>query len=440
MSDISFAIAKIGGGKSRFAAEQVCRELERSDRMIVTNLATWLYEAPDMGHMSLADWCWKYVPRGIDIGKRVRVLKRGEVRDFYMHYPGFDLSLCNDEGEFAGYDVKPGGGQLLPNLAERQRLQQASKIPMGCLFVLDEVHLYFGSREWQKCGPGVIHYMSQLRKLNDDVLLITQHEGKVDKNFRRDATEWIYFENMGRRRLWGGVSFAGTVRFQVFLKEPEKGDEPERTGSYKIVAREYEKVYDTMAGVGLAGRLIPEQKEKRGGHWSRWIVIGAVIIIASIIFPSLVMKWAGRATRSAVSGFSQGMAGKIVTGVPAASSVVSAEPRIQRAVGADAPAHVERKAALAMANEKPAGPGKSDLEVSASVFYVGWVGDGVQRKFFLTDGSDFHLGDGHLQTVGRNFIVADGVKYLEKENPEAEGASGSVRGGYPAYHAPARRS
>ncbi len=435
MSEITFAIAKIGGGKSRFAAEAVCKELERSERMIVTNLATWTYSAPDSGHMSLADWCWKYVARGVDIAKRVRILGRGQTREFYMHYPGFDLSLCNDEGEFAGYDVKAAAGQLLPNLAERQRLQEMGKIPFGCFFVLDEVHLHFGARDWQRCGQGVVHYMSQLRKLNDDVLMITQHPGKVDKNFRRDATEWIYFENMGRRRLWGGVSFAGMVRYQVFLKEPERGDQPERTGSYRISDKEYHRVYDTMAGVGLAGHLLPETAHKKGGHWVRWVIIGVVIVMAACVLPGMVIKWAGKATRGAMRSFSGEVAAKVVgrgaSGVVPTNLVPVRGHSVEVEEMKVAP---QRKTVVQSSFVVPpvfdSGP-----VYSSNVWWCGMVVEGEQKRVFLTDETVWRTGDGHLTAIeSGKWVEVDGVRYKWKR-PEAVATPGRD---FPVYNSGAR--
>ena len=87
--------------------------------MVVTNLPMWLTRQPsyessvgdvgwrsesatvnggphldagDVKHMTAAEWCHKYVSHPVRVPERLRILKRDEVKTFYRHYPGFDLT------------------------------------------------------------------------------------------------------------------------------------------------------------------------------------------------------------------------------------------------------------------------------------------------------------------------------------------------------------
>src|SRR5579859_2884107 len=187
MADITILTAHIGGGKSLYATRQICEELRRSERMIVTNVPIFLEDAPE-GYITLGEWCHKYVERPVDLKKRFRLLTDEEVWEFWRYLPGRKL----DEVERS---MPKGEVEKVPDLASRQG-------DGGCLYAIDEAHLRFGARDWQRTGTAIQFYMSQLRKLNDDIYLISQNPGKLDKNFRRDATEWIVMQNMAKKSLF----------------------------------------------------------------------------------------------------------------------------------------------------------------------------------------------------------------------------------------------
>lgn len=74
------------------------------------------------------------------------------------------------------------------------------KIPFGTpdAFVelfLDEIHLFFNSRDWaqtQKNSPDLISFLSQSRKAHVNITFIVQDSDTLDKQFRLQA-EWEYF-------------------------------------------------------------------------------------------------------------------------------------------------------------------------------------------------------------------------------------------------------
>lgn len=53
------------------------------------------------------------------------------------------------------------------------------------LVVVDEAHLYFNARDWNKTSRGVLEFLSQARKCFVHLILISQSENNIDKQFRR---------------------------------------------------------------------------------------------------------------------------------------------------------------------------------------------------------------------------------------------------------------
>ena len=404
MAEINFITAPIGGGKSRFGAQLVCDELERGQRMVVTNLAMWAWEPGDDKHLSVADWCHRHVEGSVDLHRRLRLLGgHEEVMQFYLHYPGFDLGTIVDAGSRGenGAVWKP---RVLPDLATRQRMQVSRECPEGCLFVLDEVHLHFGAREWAQAGPGVEHYMSQLRKLNDDIYLVTQHVDKVDKNFRRNATKVFYVKNMNRTKLFGGVSFKDQFRVSEFAGMPEKGDKPIGTKVFKLADRDYHRVYDTMGGVGLPGAgMAPEKKVVRGGHWSRWVAIGCAIL--------LVAYWAPKLTMRAIGAGVGGMLHATVKGVQNSMGTVNPAfvrtNAVARVLGPDVRVVVPVVSALVEKKEVV----EDVVPVSSDTWWIGKAVAGGKISVWLSNGEAFKQDDGSLTWVSRDYVIVEGVRY-----------------------------
>jgi len=264
MSDIRFITAPIGGGKTLWATIQICKELEKTERFIVTNVPLRLPE--------LAEYCHKWIKRPVDLRKRVRVITPEQAKKWFYFLPGQELTRM---AEVAGRQGKDH----------------------GCHYVLDEVHLLFPARKWAEVADEVEEYTSQLRKLNDDLMLISQHPDKVDKNFRRNATEWLYVTNLGKSRLFLGVGIPGRFRWNLYSMQPQGKEKPEASGFYSFdKARGYHLCYNTMAGVGFEGQVQSETKAKRG-HWSKWIIYGVLMVGLAWFIPRIasgvIHAWIG---------------------------------------------------------------------------------------------------------------------------------------------------
>lgn len=253
---IFYICGKPGGGKSYVAVAQICAELQSGKgRNIVTNIALNLPE--------LAQWCHKNVKEEVNLDERIRILDEEETAEFWLYEPHFKYEdrKTIKKGKLS-MEVPDFGLRGLP----------------GTLYVIDEVHVYFGAREWQSTGPDCTYFLSQHRKMACDVILVTQHPEQTDKALRRLAQEYMTVRNLSREPVFGFriANFFRTIRSLNSPTSPNPGTF--ETGFVKLRPEEFGRLYDTMAGVGIAGRLTP-QNEQRGIHWG-WLLVPCFAVLA----------------------------------------------------------------------------------------------------------------------------------------------------------------
>jgi hypothetical protein len=279
---IHFVTGKPGSGKSFFGVRQLVEELRISERLVVTNLP--------LSIEALAEYVHKNIEKPVDLSKRLRVLMDSQVRRFWLHLPNYNVTKS----------VRAMGADSpeVPDFSE-----YGIKNPTGCLFIIDEVHLFFGARDWQKNGVDCQFFFSQHRHLKCDVMLLTQHPEKVDKNMRRDAQDFTVLRNMQSEPLFLGVRFKNLIRRGTFLAEPTRNDTPSETGFFKLDISGLCQLYDTSAGVGLVGRLDVTPKRKGRGLWVWGLAIAAALFLAWGI-PRALGYLSGKAIRGFTGGIS----------------------------------------------------------------------------------------------------------------------------------------
>jgi Zonular occludens toxin (Zot) len=257
---IFYICGKPGGGKSYFAVHQICEELKSGKgRYIVTNVALNLPE--------LAEWCHKNVKDEVNLAERIRILDDEETGEFWLYEPHhkFENRRTLKFGRRT-MEVPDFTGRGMP----------------GTLYVIDEVHNYFGARDWQATGSDCTYFLSQHRKMLCDVVLITQHPDQTDKALRRLAQEYMVIRNLSREPVFG-FRIANFFRWTRMLNSPSSPNPaPFDSGFLKLKAEEYGKLYDTMAGVGIAGRVSPSN-EQRGIHW-HWLGVPLALIVAFFVW------------------------------------------------------------------------------------------------------------------------------------------------------------
>lgn len=321
---IPIVCGKPRGGKSYYACVQICEELLRSNRYVVTNLPL------DLGE--LAEFCEREVDGPFNVGERVRLLTEEETHKFWLYDPEGEIVKTRSIGMPAGKDqVLASGGDcvkprevLVPDFARRQAVDYP-----GVLYVIDEAHVFFPARNWAGQADVLTYFLSQHGHMRSDVMFVTQHPAKLTKHIRLDAQEYTVCSNLGYEKGFMGVSLPGVFRRSTYLDLPGGTEKPVETGTFRLNVAKYGKLYSTSAGVGLSGR-VDTQEQRRGKHWSRWAFAGVGFGLAALVVPFLVLFGVGKGVHAGLSsymGAATGFTGGVVTNAPASLSQTNSNPR-----------------------------------------------------------------------------------------------------------------
>lgn len=382
---IFYICGKPGGGKSYLGVKQIIEELSdpKSDRFIVTNIVLNLAE--------IAVYLHENVKHEVNLDERVRVLDDAEAGEFWLYEPhrSFErrktISMRRRSYEVPDFEDR----------AER-----------GTLYVIDEVHNYFGARDWQNTGNDCTFFLTQHRKLLCDVIFITQHPEQTDKALRRLAQEYMSVRNLSREPILGFnlASWFGSFRYVRSLNSPQSPNPAVfESGFVPLKPELYGKFYDTMQGVGIAGRVVPKQSEARGRSlW--WLMVPVVLCLVGGWFFFTHLRQINHGLASGLQHVLFKSATNMVNtvGLPVALPVV----------GAVAPV-------------VPLGSGSVVSVQSNDVFCVGYsvlLGDAVA---WLSDGSKATEADG-LEKITRVAVWISGRKYPIKQRVVSDASVGGV--------------
>lgn len=453
---------------------KICEELERTDRFIVTNvpLILTIVEGPERMQVlferlaqlaqarsekhkkkiesaalywTLSEYCQAFIRRPVDVKRRVVCLTEDQTREFWRYVPIGDFDTpeagaaavkvqfgidCPVPETFRNEsNVRPSVGYILPNLPDPMHGHVPDftfrKGKPGVYYVLDEVHQHFSSRLWQKTGTQAERYMSQLRKLNDDLDLVTQHPEKVDKNFRRNATDWIQVQNMSKSPMFMGVTFHKRFRCLEYQQPemPLRFDKPTRTTWYNLESnRRYEWLYKTAEGVGVSGGIVAEDSRFKGRHWSIWVIAVAAICVGAFFLPRVLMNTMTHLVSSTTGAFQKGVSKGVSNALPANPAYHGPEP-----VAAPAPAPVATPPAGSAPTIKmnlPPGFNPSsvrqapDPAFSAGADPGGLLCTGVFQypdgnvSVCLSDGRIAEKSYGEVQAIGRRYVRVFGMSKI----------------------------
>lgn len=256
---ITFICGKPGGGKSLTALREMAIALDDPQGpFIVTNLSLRLDSI-------MQRW-------GIESAlNRIRILDDSEIGEFYLCRRGdsgdFDLPLHVPAG--LGYEVPDLGSEKLDSVVER-----------GTLYIIDEVHVHFHARQWQRVGMATQFWATQHRKINDRVLLLTQKIEQVEKQLRNLGQEYWLCENLQKKAgpvKW--VRHSSKIKVHRYLSPNSQAEKQADSFEFSMDGTLFE-LYDTSGGVGVRARGIKEKDgSKRGMNVKLFLVLSLVIIV-----------------------------------------------------------------------------------------------------------------------------------------------------------------
>jgi len=401
---IRFITGVPGAGKSMTAVQTLLKELRTGKREIVTNLA--LYPG--------VIWSYLKARFGVEVDiARITILGEDEIKAFYLHR-GRGWKAPNPREKKEG-----GDGRIDYSACARgDELRDAKSLP-NVLYMIEEAHVHFGSRQWADTAQSALFYLSQHRHLGDEVFFITQHVEQVDKALRRLTQEFWRMTNYGSKFPFG-VKLPDVFVLDVFTMPPSLLARSIDTTTIRLDVDGLCGCYDTAAGVGMAGGLADTVNKRKGVPWQ--MAIAAVFVCMAILgaLPFVFGKQAAKAVipdvlqgKPTVTGTNK-LANVGSTNAPALPSAAPLTPPALRPAPTPAMhtpiARMSNGAAVMATNATGAlvvGPA-IELEKPVRVkFFVQKESGSVVLG--LDNGEIFTVGDGRLQIVGQ-LAILDGSR------------------------------
>lgn len=141
-------------------------------------------------------------------------------RTVYTNIDGLDEGICREHiKSYTGLDDYEIGTRLV--FVPYHKIYDFYNVnKSGILFVIDEVHKYYGAREWQKdSNKAFANWASTHRKQGHDVVLVTQNLEKVDSHIR-SLVEWTY--RYKKLNMFGRL-FTNGYRVQSYVEDDTSG-------------------------------------------------------------------------------------------------------------------------------------------------------------------------------------------------------------------------
>lgn len=253
---VTFIFGKPGGGKSYLAVRRIIEELRTTTRSVITNLP--LSPGNTNAYLQTLD-------ESTDCGavQRIIVLTDDETREFWRHRHQRDgQRVLLDEPRKEDGATPPWPEPLMP-----------------ALYVLDEIHIQFNARAWAATGRGALWYLSQHRKMGDDVILVSQNPEQVDRQLRMLTQDWVHCRNLGKEQLSRFFKLPRRVLWRSFASQPTSGRETcQISGSFGIDEKGLGTCYQTMAGVGIMATDVKEMDRRRGMPF--WMIVIPILLVA----------------------------------------------------------------------------------------------------------------------------------------------------------------
>ncbi len=385
---IQTTVGMPGAGKSLYSTLHAIAILTETDSSICANSALKLPEL----HAYLAK---HHSQKHIDTPKRVRILTEEESRKFWLyrldsdgkHVDLQDVSKKEEkQGKRVNYDV----------ITEPNRIALEKGLPRpypGIQYIIDECHVFFDSRAWALTGVGLTYYNSQHRKLDDDVMFLTQFLGLIDTRVKDFSQEFIYLRNHSLEMFLTLFRRPPYFTAKHYNKPPTLlHDFPNETHRF-LLDKEVANCYDTSAGVGIKGVGRAESKKKRKGL-PFWCIAFPIGVFCYVVF--MAPDWLARG----VLHTGAGRRGAESLGVvPAGSS--------------PAPAAVD----LSVSPSSAVVPSPAAFVDQAAPYPVGYVASNTRITVFMSDGTTRNERDAELTRVERNSVTIDGRKQFFRARP-----------------------
>lgn len=308
--------------------------------------------------------------------------------------------LIDDEQMGVFFTIRPPGSKG-PHLLTKQEWTEGKQpdysgvTDSGVMYVIDEVHIKFNARAWMTTGQDVIYYLSQHRKLGDDVVWITQAIGNVDKQFRSVTQDFTYIRNLSKERM-SHFRLPSIFTRQTYTTPPTDNSTPMETGTFRMNVSGLASLYDTAKGVGIHGRSGADTEEKKKGMpW--WVGVVAVALVVTLAFLFVP---------------------KVIAGIFSPKIEKPPAKPLKTNVVETAVSPQTKSPMLLRSNSVPHDPAPATIDDRPKVYVTGY--DRLSGRFviYLSDGGQIREGDDLLQQIHHTKGVLYDGKYIPFAKPE----------------------
>lgn len=246
-------------------------------------------------------------------------------------------------------------------------------------------------------------------KIGDQVLLISQNLGQVDKYFRALGNEYVEVINRGRETFLGCFRKPKLFEHVTWYELPNAmGNGRGPSGSFPLELDGLADCYDSSAGQGVEGLLNDrgESQDKPVGlpWWSAGVLV-VLILWLVMQLPGLAGKALQKVTQTVVSvGTSTNLQSVAVRAVVGTNSPL-VQPMLQAADPVPKSAIVAPRPSVVV--------GSSAGSVPEPLWITGVYGHRDSPVFLLSDGSEIRCPDPRVSaySLGRSiWLELDGVR------------------------------
>ena len=398
---IHLILGKPGGGKTMVAMRELCNELAKGNRGVVTNmpvrLQPWVNGAgrPMIG---LIEYMRRKGVEPDEVLRRIRLIPDDEGGTFYLRRLGYDVQPLHGKD---GVSIESFDG---------------SELKDSVVYFIDECWRFFGARDWAKTSKALLFYNAQHRKFSDEVFFITQNWKQLETQIRQVVHDYWTCRNYGNEVL-------GYFRRKKEICVRVYGEPPAASGSFAFSTEKFAldemigQTYDTSGGVGVgASRPADMLQRKKGLPWNLIYcgAFGVLVLICCVGYFGNIgfRRLLSKSPESAVVVVSPAA---VLAASPGVAVVPSVSPlEFQASEPPVAPVVLSPQAVF---NSAARSRGLPPLPVDRSVYLTGLFGVGKKIHILLSDGRSFESRDPEVQLLNDKFVVILGTVYVWPRKP-----------------------
>jgi hypothetical protein len=335
---------------------------------------------------------------------RVRVLDEGELAEFYRirHQASEKVARIERQRE----DRNP------VCLDFSQWLKGGKFSGRGVIYHLDELQLFYNVRKYADAPDEFPFYLSQHRKLGDDIYVYTQQPQNVDKMFRSFTQEFIYVVNIGKKRV-GPFAAPKIFRFAAYpeLYTGQIGQLCQYSGYFRM---DYDlaATYNTAAGIGIEAAKADVGSKVKGLDWRLLLLLPIMVSLCFFGF-----RWiGGRWVQSVIPGVKKSAPESRIhsVGVPVPQVPLTSSPT------------------KLFGQTQSKNAGSPSNSVDSEVLMVGWALEDGKARVALSDGRWIGQEEG-LTQVTREYCIIHGHNYRMRSPEELWRSEQASGGRVPAF-------